>query len=391
MPVTARALLAMCAAGAVCALLSSNQAIAGELPDPSAGAQSSGGELVRYDMGNGVIDSTYDVPGDSGLSRGRASGAPQPCGEYWYTAEHGDVLHPNSGKTDPRVLNPETGLLEPTPGFYDPYETKLPSTQWEFTEELQVTPVANERQLQELYRDDYDPEGWHRYKDNTQPLDSLMRRFSIECHYVTQTNAGAWFTDYLGTTDVSILDPFFRVEEAATRLRARIQLDPLIVNTMPDESTWGGLVVNAPTHLSINSTPWRIYADSEYARGVTLTQTVSPRSLDFQLVFTPKGGDGSDATVIQLDCLSSRSLDIASGGQIPKVPWDFPEFAVDDPGLPCTWLPTEKGTVSIRAMVIYDVIIHVGGYSRTQAPFVWTSQPVDITVGELIAVNTIGN
>jgi hypothetical protein len=37
------------------------------------------------------------------------------------------------------------------------------------------------------------------------------------------------------------------------------------------------------------------------------------------------------------------------------------------------------------------VIIHVGGYSEPQAPFVWISQPVNITVGELIAVNTIGN
>jgi hypothetical protein len=160
---------ATAAACIVCAAVVPGAAQAGQRDDPKPGAQASGGELVHYDMGNGVIDSTWDVPGSSGLSRGRASGAPEPCGTYPYMAAQTDPLHPNYGKIDPRVVNPDTGLSEPTPGFYDPYETKLPSTMWEFTEELQVTPVANKRQLQELYRDDYDPEGWHRYNDSLSP------------------------------------------------------------------------------------------------------------------------------------------------------------------------------------------------------------------------------
>jgi hypothetical protein len=360
---------------------------------PGADAQSSGFEVVNYDTGNGVIETTVDVPGNSGLSRGRGSGgSPAPCGTFPYEANYFDPLHPNFRKAPPTAVDPVTGDIVITdPDFTKPVEFDLESTMWEFTEILNTTPVTNERQLQDFLYRDYDVEGWHRYKDNTQPLETLMRRFSMECNYVAGTNSTIWSTRYLGTTDVSIRDPFFQVEEAAQRLRARIQLDPLIINTMPDESTWGGLVVNAPTHLSINSTPWKIYSDTEPGRGVTLTQTVSPRSLEFQIVFTPKGGDGSDATVIQLDCLNTRSLDAARLGQIPAVPHDFPEFAVEDPALPCTWLPTEKGTVTIRAMVVYDVIIHVGGYSEPQAPFVWISQPVNITVGELIAVNTIGN
>jgi hypothetical protein len=330
-------------AAGVAAPTSAVDAIDGE-PVPGAAGQTAGAALVRYDNGNGAIEATVDVPGNSALSRGGGrGGAPQPCGTFDYQARTiSDPLHPQHGQTPSLVPDPETGLLRPDPEFGKPFDTELQSTFWEFTEILNTTPVANERQLQDFLYRDYDVEGWHRYKDNTQPLDTLMRRFSIECNYVTHTGDTFWSGQYLGIVDVSVRDPFFRIQEAAQTLRARIQLDPLVINTMPDESTWGGLVVNAPTHLSINSTPWKIYSDTEPGRGVTLTQTVSPRSLEFQIVFTPKGGDGSDATVIQLDCLNTRSLDAARLGQIPAVPYDFPEFAVENPALRVPGCPPRR-------------------------------------------------
>jgi hypothetical protein len=359
---------------------------------PGSESQASGAELVYYETGNGYLESTVDVPGSSSLSRGGGrGGSPKPCGTYSYSATIDDAKHPNHGKPPVLIEDPTTGQLVPDPEFNKPFVTPLDSTYWVFTEVTDTTPVDNERQLQELLYRDYDAEGWHRYVDNTEPLDTLMRRFSIECLYVSSTAATVWQTDYQGTTDVSILDPFFQVEEAAARLRARIDLDPIVIETVPDESVWGGLVVNAPTHLSIGSAPWTIYTDTEYGRGVTVTQTASPRSLDFEVRFVPEDGGVREMVVDDIGCLTNASVDKTSKGRIPAMPKDFPEFAVKDPGLSCAWLPTEPGEVTIRARVVYNVDIHIGGRSERQAPYLWVSDPVTLRVDELIAVNTIGD
>ena len=76
---------------------------------------------------------------------------------------------------------------------------------------------------------------------------------------------------------------------------------------------------------------------------------------------------------------------------MPRVDADIPEFAVEDPGLPCVWLPTERGTATIRALIVYDVSIHYRGRTRSEAPYLWTSEPYTVPVGELRIVNVNGD
>jgi hypothetical protein len=365
---------------------------ASPLGDPSSDAQTIGDEIVHFRNDSGGLETAADVPGGSAFSRGGGGGGgtPTPCGTYGYFAEFTDPLHPNYGKPIPAITNAD-GSVVPDPKFTADATVDLPSTRWEFDEVTDVTPVENEAQLRDFLYRDYDPEGWRRYVDNTQPLDSLMRRFAMNCLYSSGTNGAIWWRDYLGVTDVSILDPFFGVDDTAAALRAGIQIDPITINTIPDESVWGGLVVNAPTHLSVDSDVWRIYNSSDRTRGLTLTQTVSPRSLDFNIQFTPEGGSTREMIVNDIGCLNNVSTDRAASGQIPKLPRDFPEFAVEDPGLPCAWLPTEPGTVTIRAMIVYDVTIHLNSYTRREAPYLWVSNPTTLRVDELIAVNVNDN
>ena len=52
-------------------------------------------------------------------------------------------------------------------------------------------------------------------------------------------------------------------------------------------------------------------------------------------------------------------------------------------GRDCTWVPQSKGSVTIRARVTYNVLLTISGFSEWLSPYVWYSDPLTMTVGEL--------
>jgi hypothetical protein len=108
--------------------------------------------------------------------------------------------------------------------------------------------------------------------------------------------------------------------------------------------------------------------------------------LDFRVSFTPLGSNTT--TTETVECVTADDAESGGAGRVPVVPFDLPVFAVDDPGLACVWLPTERGNVSITATITYDVLIHINGHTRVETDYAWTSEPYDFYVGELRIVNT---
>ena len=216
------------------------------------------------------------------------------------------------------------------------------------------------------------------------PVESASRRFDVFC--VGTQGSGTVVNFGLGSTLVSIRDPFWDPYARIDTLWTGLQLDRPVVATIPDSGLFGGLPVNMPSSLQIEATPWRTYvsAPSTY-RGWTSRLVLAPESLAFDLVFDPD--DGPPVTVA-VSCLDS-SVDEPDAGRIPVRSVDVPDFA--EPGqfsAPCVWVPPEPGELTVRARVTYRVVFTVSGFADVLAPYVWSSNPLTVRVDELRVVNT---
>ncbi len=74
----------------------------------------------------------------------------------------------------------------------------------------------------------------------------------------------------------------------------------------------------------------------------------------------------------------------ARAGAIPGFPDDLPRYyELGQLGRDCTWVPQERGQVTIRARVTYRVLLTISGFSEWLSPYVWFSDPLTLRVGEL--------
>jgi hypothetical protein len=153
-----------------------------------------------------------------------------------------------------------------------------------------------------------------------------------------------------------------------------VELPPFRVITPPEVATYGGLVVNMPTWLQIEVDAWRPWftAVDQY-RGWYSQLGLFPDELRFEVV-----GPGGRT----VRCAPGESAE--SAGAIPGFPDDLPRyFELGQLGRDCTWVPQQRGEVTIRARVTYRVLLTISGFSEWLSPYVWYSDPLTLAVGEL--------
>jgi hypothetical protein len=220
------------------------------------------------------------------------------------------------------------------------------------------------------------------------PVESAQRRFNVFC--VGQHGSGTWTNEMLGSVLVGIWDPFWRIAEGVTDLRNGIQLDRPQVATIPAQGLFGGLPVNMPASLQIDSGAWKAYVSSSTSfRGYVSRLLLQPESLVFDAAFVPDAGPAESVSVL---CLSGFTDEPDIGNVPPRSP-AVPDFAEPGQGSwPCVWIPPRPGEVTIRATITYSVTLVVSGppgtFTEVQEAYTWSSDPLILRVDELRAVNT---
>jgi hypothetical protein len=328
----------------------------GPSPNPDPPPQP-GPITVQYRNGDGGLSSTTSiVSGSAFRSQGGADRA--PC-TFMYLG-----LDPDEG-----------GPLQPV---YEPRE----SLQWMFRETTdRVVALTDEEWAAVAGLGGSDLESVFATYG---PVDSAYRRFDVYC--VGTNESGTTVNFGLGSTLVSIRDPFWDPYARIDLLWTGLQLDRPVALTVPDSGLFGGLPVNMPTTLQIAATPWKTYVSpaSTY-RGWTSRLVLSPDALVFDLSFDP---DDGPATSITIPCLEGAA-DQPDAGAIPRRSSDVPDFA--EPGqydAPCVWIPPEPGQLTVTARITYRVVFTVSGFADVLAPYVWSSNPLVVRVDELSVVNT---
>ena len=179
---------------------------------------------------------------------------------------------------------------------------------------------------------------------------------------------------FLGYRTVPMTDPFWNPLTRLGILWGMIQLPPFRVIPPPEVRTYGGLVVNMPTWLQIEAAAWRPYFTAvDHYMGWYSQLGLFPGDLHFEIVGT---GGGTRS------CAPAESA--ARGGAIPAAPDDLPRYyELGQLAGECTWVPQEPGQVTIRARITYDVLLTISGYSEWLSPYVWYSDPLTLSVGEL--------
>ena len=98
-----------------------------------------------------------------------------------------------------------------------------------------------------------------------------------------------------------------------------------------------------------------------------------PAELDFEVV-----GPGGET----VPCAPAESA--VKANAIPGTPDDLPRYyELGQLERDCTWVPQERGSVTIRARITYDVLLTISGFSEWLSPYVWYSDPLTLSVGEL--------
>lgn len=345
---------------------------------------------VNYFNG-GTLTSSTRIPSDSAFNTtGRGAGGggvPQPCYApfRWYTEES----NPNA------VTDEVTGelvdavtRLPTTPTMQ--VETSQASTAWVYTELTPSGTWTPETQGQ-LDRLGAGPPGYggvvtmqsptalgDAYRALNAPLDTATRRFQVNCGvpaaYANGTAVYGPDGPMVGYRDVGMTDPFWNPLVRLGELWGMVQLPTFRVIAPPEVATWGGLVVNMPTWLQIEAAAWRPYftAVDEYM-GWQSQLGLFPAELEFEVV--GPGGQSVPCTPATGEALN---------GAIPGWPHDLPRYyELGQLGRDCTWVPQSKGSVTIRARVTYNVLLTISGFSEWLAPYVWYSDPLTLTVGEL--------
>lgn len=342
-------------------------------------------EVNYYD--GGTLTQSTRIPADSAFNTtGRGSGGggvAQPCFEYsWFVTEP----NPNA------VIDPVTSeLIDATTGLPttpdQSVEVRQPSTAWIYREiaptgtwtpENQGTIDAADEQLNNGPVDMNAPNRFGAlYFAENHPLATATRRFDVRCGQPAGY-LGGFDPGVLRFVDVPMADPFWNPLVRLGDLWGMVQLPPFRVITPLAVDTFGGLVVNMPTWLQIESSAWRPYftAVDQYM-GWQSQLGLFPNSLRFEVV----GEDGGT-----VPCAPAQSTE--SAGAIPGKPDDLPRYyTLGQLGRDCTWVPQAKGSVTVRARISYNVLLTISGFSEWLSPYVWYSDPLTMTVGELHSVN----
>ena len=153
------------------------------------------------------------------------------------------------------------------------------------------------------------------YFANNHPLAAGTRRFDVRCGH-PPGYGGGFDPGVLRYVDVPMTDPFWNPLVRLGILWGMVQLPPFRVIAPPEVHTYGGLVVNMPTWLQIESSAWRPYftAVDEYM-GWQSQLGLFPNSLQFEVV-----GEGGGT----VPCAPAESAE--SAGAIPGFPDDLPRY-----------------------------------------------------------------
>ena len=311
---------------------------------------------VHHRNGSGGVSATTSIPYGSTF-RTQGGGDRAPCTFTYYADRDGD------GSVDPDAVPEQRQSMQWT--FRETTERTVDSEHWEEAAALSGTEVE---EIIATYG----------------PVDEAFRRFQVFC---TGTQGSGLTTNQsLGSTLVSVRDPFWGVFAGVARVWAGVQLDRPSLSTIPSSDVFGGLPVNMPTSLQIGADHWVVYASPPVDfRGWSARLVLTPAALDFVVGFEPDDGSGVTLTV---PCFGGF-VEPDGSQNIPARDDSIPDFA--EPGQldePCVWIPPEPGDATIRARIIYRVRYVVSGFVEEQPPYEWESDPLTVRVDELRAVNT---
>ncbi len=221
--------------------------------------------------------------------------------------------------------------------------------------------------------------------DNRGPLADAIRYFAVYCdtryHLVN------------ATIGVPVRDPMLDPRPRAADLYNGLQLERPVVFRNPVVDRWGGLVTRYPAWLAVQATAWRPQrSNADHYLGWTLLLLTEPSAMEFEVRFVPDPAKPSAPFSGVVPCVAAGTAPVVA----PDGPGAFPEMPElaeqTEPGIngACMWTPPGPGTVTIQARITYTVTFWANGYTEPEPDYVWTSEPVTFTTGELAAVNTNG-
>lgn len=212
-------------------------------------------------------------------------------------------------------------------------------------------------------------------------LSTAFRQFMVFC------DSSAHLISYLLVyPHDSMIDPHSRL----TRLYNGLQLTQPTVFRNPVVDRWGGLVTRYPAWLAINPGAWRPHqSNSQSWRGWLLYLYVTPRALDFHVVFTPDPAEPSPAFDGIVPCVAAGVTPSSDANALPAFP-TLPDHATPGVNGDCMWTPPGPGSVTIQARITYRVLFWANGFTERLPDYVWTSAAVQFPTGELSSVNTNG-
>ena len=212
------------------------------------------------------------------------------------------------------------------------------------------------------------------------PLDQAVRYFAVYCDtrfHLVRASIG-----------VAVNDPMLNPRPAAADLYNRLQLERPAIYRNPVVDVWGGLVTRYPVWLAVQPGAWRPQnSEPAHYLGWTLLLLTEPKTLEFEVRFTPNPDKPSTPFNGVVPCIADPTTATADTVAFPAVP-ALPDQT--EPGIngACTWTPPGPGQVTIQARITYTVTFWANGYTEPQPDYTWTSEPVTYTTGELAAVNT---
>lgn len=328
------------ASGALALMLAASHAPTARLSaaplDPTTVA-SSGATSVTYYDGQGGLRSTTTIPAGSIMRRG---GEADPC--TFVAAVAGTTFDGTAYSAGDTVT----------------------STRWVFSEQILIgTSEA--------------PGPTAIVTDLSGPIP--RRLLSISCDSTDHFQDTVW---------VTLNDPFWDPRPAGQQLRNELQLiDPAMYRNAVVER-WGGLVTRYPTWLAVEPAAWQPQRSPQATyRGWTIHLYAHPRTLDFDVEFTPDPDRPSPPFSGNVACVDATHPGSAGANAFPAVP-TLPDIAPPGVNARCTWTPPGPGTVTLQARVTYQVVLWVNGYQEPQPDYTLRGPAATFRVGELAAVNT---
>lgn len=183
------------------------------------------------------------------------------------------------------------------------------------------------------------------------------------------------------TFSVSIFDPVLDPTPTIIQLETGLQLPDFQIVTVPDESVWGGLVVNVHTAFGVRSDAWQpVESPTVNHLGWTLKVVAVPRILSFAV-----GGR-------TVPCVNGFQAPDEGSVIFPPEPPGFRDQKLDPPerplpAQPCVFTPRAPGNVAVTANVTFTIQAFYGPTVIDRPDFVRTYN-ANLPVVELKVVNT---